>query len=343
MQPNNLTPIFTFRGHTKPTTALACYSQEGCTYLVTGDQEGTLIRWNMKTFRQVSKHQGLANSQVQALKIIRLSSNVIFVHSRNDGVKLFVCDKQDLILLTHFRSCDSLFSRGDAISAPDERGIIAYPSELESHLVTIRIIDPRGKTIISGCAQRSNAHSVFDISILDSRNGSYYLYVGYEDGNICIFTFSEVSTKTIKALNTVGLKLDLVKRYDLECCDFVGALDIRLNEDGIIDMVCGSPKNDLIFVNHAIDSNRFDLKASMTVKLKKPGVSAIAIRPDNRFVAVALWGQNVDLYSMQTGEFIVSLKHHSKQVQSLLFIEIDDKYLLCCASMEGTVSIISIY
>lgn len=370
--------LHTLRGHERSVTATVHYTTADRSLLISGDQEGTLIAWNLNQYRLLTKHKLLAKSQVQALKVLKLANDVLFVHTRDNGVKLFVLETiidkgaspSTIVEIKSFRSHDSLFSRGDAISIEGGRAILAYPYELENHIVSVVLIDPLANTLIAGNARRypldcSKTSSVFDMLLMIAKNGSFNLYVSYEDGCICIFGFTETSTTSIQSLNTVGLKLSLINEYNLGTCDFVSAFDvIEMCNSETRTAVCGSPGNKLILIHHAIEPSTKELNTIDEIKLAKSGVSAIAIQPDNNLVAVARWGKNVDLYCMKTRELVAILDQHSQQVSSLSFMnsstamqeafplqsEInghpDEKvggYLLFCASMEGTISVSSIH
>lgn len=367
-----------FRGHEKPPTAITYYSSGDQAYLLSGDQEGTLIVWSLNLLRLHSKHYKSADSQVQSLRVLKLSRDVLFVHSRDTGIKLFALEsmfstsktQSSLETVRVFQSFESLFSRGDAITIDNNKAVLAFPFKLENHIVSIVILDSNGDTIVAGNAHRfpigtSKTSSVFDLTIVDLSGGLFHLYAGYEDGCVCIFEFKETSTISFPALNATGLKLSLIKKYNLDSRDFVSAFDVGVSCDPVTcTLVCGSPGKKLIFVHHATESRERDLQATNEIKLAKQGVSAIAIRPDNNLVAVARWNGKVEIYSMTSHKLVATLDQHSKQVQSLLFIKrpesmqavlsclsevdghSDEKegiYLLCCASLEGTISVLSVY
>lgn len=371
-------PLFTLRGHNEGVTALTHSVISGVPHLISGDELGTVVIWNLLIYRISVKHLQLVSSRIQSLKVIKLNFNsnrtdVLVIQSRDNGVELLDLNhslqhpSEPPIIRASFPAVESIFSRGDAMNIDEsDRAILAYPSYLEKYLVTIRIIDNDSETRLSGTASRNCDESgrnftVFDIVLREGSPGSYLLFVAYEDGHLCIFSFNTELTTTVPVLNSVGLQVEMIKSINLNIGDFISAYDIVFNKEGEITAFCGSPLDKIIIISTTTEPES-DSKSS-DIKLKRQGISAITIRPDRKLFAVACWDNVVRLYSMKTFVHLANIKHHSKQVQNVLFIERPDndlctgdssqlnqdktttegKYLLCCASMEGTISISALY
>ena len=131
--------------------------------------------------------------------------------------------------------------------------------------------------------------------------------------------------------------------------------------DSDITLICGSPLQSLIILRDKLDDENSQPSIE-NMALKKQGVSDIAIRPDHKPYAVACWDSSVKLFSLKSGRLLAVLGHHLKQTQQILFVgddlsgheysesrgdanisKAERKFLLCCASMEGTISISDIY
>ena len=374
-------PFFNLRGHSACVTALTLCDSEAPPLLVSSDETGSIIIWDLSLYRRKVEFASLVKSKVQSLRIVRLKienalHRILVVQSRDDGVQLFDLESMisessaaDSNLVTTFPSYSSLFSRGDAIQSTKGETVLAYPAASDRNLVTIRFLEADAKTLASGTAQRreddpQRSCTVFDLHIKET-TGAYHLFAAYEDGCICAYGFDSQSTISVPVLNTTGLKIDLITKIDCQFKDFVSAFDVVLAETGF-KIVAGSPTTDLVFSDGTLNSS--DCFSEMNqVKLKKRGVSSIAIRPDLKLVAVACWDNSVVLYSLKTRKHLVTLRNHSKQVQSILFItkeclpqqttadackelhsqvENNDQpgtYEMCCAAMDGTISITSIY
>lgn len=369
-------PIFTLRGHKSGVTALAHVEPA---ILVSADESGSIILWDQVTFRRLVGYGNVCDSKILSLKVIRLNINsrdtdVLVVQSRNDGVLLLHCDEcftsptpsetTETILpavIAKYATYESLFSRGDSLTIENNNAILAYPSSLASHLVTVRFLGQDALTVISGSAARTDKSTkqqqvtVFDINIREDIQGQgrYSLFVGYEDGRIVAYSFRRDQTETIPELNVTGLKIDVIRVLDLGLTDFVSAFDTTSHSG---DLVCGSAAKELRFIN--LDKN---LNPNIVaIKLSKPGTSVISIRPDSKLVAAGGWDNTIRLFSLKSKRLLVAFRNHVKQVSTILFIRkkdvatIDDHqdkqlapapsgFLMYCASLDGTISVFDIY
>lgn len=370
-------PIFTLRGHTGGVTALCSARSNETNYLISGDQDGVIIIWDLSIFRQHKSIHTFA-SRIQSIRAIQPKNDddiYIVVQSRDNGLKIInltyvitaAAPDSKKITIAEYSTYESLFSKGDAITLDNGQTLIAHPSALGRHLVTVRLLHQNGSTEISGSAQRDDErakqNTIFDIKLSPTKLlGIYLLFVAYEDGGLCTFKLDLNSRITIPELNSTGLKIELIKKHDFGIKDFLSAFDVLQNED-MYQIVCGSPSDKLIFAFHHWVENSIK---SESVKLHRPGTSCISIRPDRKLVAVGCWDSSVRLYSMKSRNLLASCEHHTKQVQDIVFIlhsrkslhemgvassgqlgkseSLDgDAHLLCCASLDGTISISDIY
>ena len=354
-------PLFHFRGHKSGVTALASSNSS----LISGDEEGTIIIWNLSTFRRLKTWSRICTSKIQSLRIIKLKIDSvirdILVTQSRDGVHLIVCDYSQVPdkppIVDHFPTYDSLFSRGDATSIDENTAMLAYPSYLENYLVTVRYLGPDAKTLISGSANRSDSDSkkshpnVFDIVILENpiQAQSHNLFVAYEDGCIVVYAVNPESTRKLPELNVTGLRIDVVKQFNFGISDFISAFDVKLISDNYV-IVCGCPKKDIMFSSCPTDFAS-DEKTEKIV-LKKQGSSAISIRDDLRLVAIAGWDNTVRLYSLKTKKHLATINDHLKQIHDILFVKKatenvsnsnSGNYLMYCASLDGTISVFDLY
>lgn len=350
-------------------------------YLISGDEEGTLIVWDLSTFKQVAKYVKISKSIIQSIKDVNIivgdrRSIVLVVQSRNDGVQVLdFHDKANRTVklapnvLASYPTHDSLFSRGDALSTRDGSAILAHPSLLENHLVTIRVLGRDAKTVASGTAGQDKhivkKFPLFDIKIIKNSEKAideerYHLFTAHEDGFMHIHEFQLNTTKTVPFLNSEGIDVKLTRRIDLGFKDFVAAYDIIRSkvsdeDDDNYLIVAGSPGKYLCFMKC---SAKFDAEPDIhRIRLRTNGVSAISLSPDMRFVAVASWDKSVKLFSTEEHKLLAKLDQHTKQVQAILFAPkpatslmdlsliseagYNNKQMICCASQDGTISISS--
>lgn len=341
------------RGHSVGVTALAQVRGE---WLISGDEEGNLALWNYHVKKRHSYYQSVAKSRIQSLKVIKLfidgnPHDILVCQSRDDGIKLLDITHRLLNLtslqeLATFDSFPSLFSRGDAMNIDQNKALLAFPSSLANHLVTIRILGDEAKTEVSGTAQRyalegERSCPVFDLKLKQHpKDDSYWnLYAAFEDGCLCAYTFRSDVTKSVPSLNAEGLDIKLIKKFDLKICDFISAFDIANTKDGAIAAVCGSPDKTLSFISDDLEPET--TPKLETIELRRRGVSALTIGPDGQSFALAGWDNVLYYYCMNSRDCLGSFKH-TKQLQDLCYIRNehtreDDIYELCCASMHGVV------
>jgi WD40 repeat protein len=344
-------PIFTFRGHEVGVTALV-YRPPSTLY--SGDQEGNIMSWDLNTFKRTSTWKRVCCSKIMSLKIVQLklgtvSSDLLVIQSRSDGVHLNMLDSLENI--TKFPTYESLFSRGDALTLQEQgKVILAYPSSIESHLVTVRYLGDDAKTLISGSARRQDEDkrrretAVFDIQVKSNGTDDYILVAAYEDGCINMYCFNEGSTETVSELNVTGLKIIPLRKLDFGLQDFVSAFDvIDMGCDRFV-IVCGSPKKELIFSNCPKSSDDKDDEINI-VTLEKPGVSVVSIRPDHKLVAAACWDNKIRVLSLRTRRHLATIKNHMQQVSAIVFVEkiMNKQHLMCCSSLDGTISVFDIF
>lgn len=325
-----LNHIFSLRGHKAGVTALHQFE----TYLLSGDEEGSLMIWNLDILRKQSLYENMFQSRIQSIKSFKITNKLfIMVQSRDHGIHIFpsnnIIDQSEKVsILAQFSSYPSIFSKADAINHSSMGPLLAYPNDKDKFLVTVTFLaeDLSVKnTEVLGRSQSGGA--VFDIK-LQSKEDQIYVYVGYEDGQIGLFSsIQRDNDKTeIRFVN--------LKTINIDVGDFVSALDVSLSSL----LIVGSPSKELLL---------YDCKTDETcrVKLKKRGISSLKIDPTGCLVAVATWSCQVDIYHLNSRTKADSLLVHNKQVQDILWLSVGNLFpqydnALCCASLDGTISIV---
>lgn len=338
--------------------------------MISGDQDGSLILWDLVTFKKITSYPKICLSQVQSLRIVRLKiagegRQVIVAQSRNEGLYLFELSIEDLKKLANYATYEALFSRGDSLSREDDTAILAYPSCISNHLVTVRLIGDEGTTIHSGSAQRfherdSKTASVFDIVIRQVKESRYLLFVAYEDSTICAFSMNLENTVHVPVIESSGLNIIMVRKFDLNFKDFVTSFDVQEVGENY-HIICGSPTKDVYIVRYPVNLEVSETGTIEKVPLKRRGVSSIVVSSDCQIAAIACWDSSIVLYSTPEMDPIATLHHHTKQTQDLILVDTfgtcdpfdtesrqstthgnQSRFLLCCASMDGTISLTSI-
>lgn len=344
-------PVFTLRGHEHGVTALVCFvNSEKQSCLVSGDEEGYVIVWDLATYRPLEARKHLVKGRIQSLRCV-LDSSYIFVHSRQDSVRVF-----DLSLneKARFESCDCVFSRGDALDYNETSCIIAFPSTLGTNVVEVRVLDGSLSTVLAGTARRAEKESAstFDIC-LRKVSELVLVFVGYEDGRVSVFSMRPEGSGSSKSMPLLmrasGLNVALQRTYSFEQQDdFVSALDVSIGA-GRFKLACGFPSDKLFILTGSTLDLPADTAGAASVWLGARGMSAVKFRPDERILAVAAWNARLKIYSHK-GKALASLEHHSARIGALAFAagagaapDLRAGFVLACGSADGTISLWSIY
>lgn len=324
--------IFTFRGHRGGVTAIEQIER----YLVSGDDEGSIIIWNIETFKCIRSYNNIVPSRIQSIRIISKEHRQIsIIQSRDHGLHIYdihtntIDDSISLTLVDKLPSHPNLFSKGSAILHQSIRFVLGYPSEHSSQIITVRNLDDNCKTkTIIDIERPVVGGNVFDICLQTnpSINSNITCYAGYEDGKIGLYSLrcDELTNKfDIIMTRVINMKIN----------DFVSAIDVYDN----VYLVVGFPTRDLIIYNCDIDE-------TIKLKLDKRGISSIRCRYDTGCIAVARWDSRVDIYKMDTKQILHSNSAHNKHIQDMIWIN-DTSFLpnfkdiLCCVSLDGTISL----
>lgn len=359
--------LFTLRGHNVGVTALVQCAYDNVACLISGDREGSLILWDLITFKKITSYAKICSSQVQSLRVVRLNvankeQQIIVAQSRNDGLYLFESTTKGLKQLANYATYEALFSRGDSLSRKNSTAILTYPSCISNHLVTVRLIGDEGSTIHSGSAQRfheedSKTAPVFDIVIREVEESRYVLFVAYEDSTICAFYINLDDMVHVPVIKTSGLNIKLVRKFVLDFKDFITSFDVRPVGNNYY-IICGSPTKDIHIIEAPIALESSVAEAIDKIPLRKRGVSSVIASPDCQIAAIACWDSSIILYSIPLKNVIATLHHHTKQTQDLILLDTSItcdpfdtesshstnyctqyRFLLCCASMDGTISL----
>lgn len=356
------------RGHKIGVTALCGVSIDSNDFILSGDESGTVILWDLSTLKCARTFENLVRSRIQSMRVLKFVTvddhvMILVVQSRDNGVSLYKFDKgiereeSDLELVVCYDSHDALFSRGDAIICDNESAILAYPSALDSHLVTVRLVKQSCKTLLSGVAAARDPRTddkkvtVFDIKLRRKSESDklIHLFVAYENGCLCMYEMDLDSIKTDSALDIKSLNVSLVKLYDTGSKDFISTFDVKGRCEGY-DIIIGYPSNKLMHIS----TNQGQVSE---IDLKCKGTSCSLISPFSNVVAVACWNGTLKLYDYEDKRLIHKIVDmHKKQVQDMMIVRAPEVHLnaltddcdtrtfwMCCASNEGTISISSIY
>lgn len=327
--------IFTFRGHRVGVTAINQLQR----YLITGDEEGTIMIWDVETYKNIKTYSKIIQSRIQSIKIIDDGHrHAAIFQSRDHGLHVYniqdstTLNQITIDLICRFPAHPSLFSKGDAIIHQNIGVVLGYASERSSQIVTVRNLDDDWNDLTTVDLERPVVGgNVFDIQLRahDSKHDNIMCLIGYEDGKIAMFKLrSNQSTSPcfdIIMTRIVNVMID----------DFVSAFDIYKD----VHLIIGSPTRDLVIFCCDVDD-------VVRLKLDKRGISSIKCHWVDDWVAVSRWDSRVDIYSIDTRQILYSLNSHSKQVQDMIWLKTSffTNYtkVLGCVSLDGTISLVGI-
>ena len=332
------------RGHQCGVTSLCHATIDRKPILISGDQEGSLVFWDLITLRKFESSHKLCQSQVQSIRSISIAAgestrNLLVAQSRNHGIHIIEMLRGiEVNILKNYPSYGSLFARCDAILENKTEALLAYPSSDGEQLICVRLLDQSIETISSATVGRPHdKSSVFDIRILElSSSNEKRLVAGYEDGFVCCYSVKR---------NESHLSVELLVNHDTKFQDFISAFDLAECPTGYI-IICGAPKKAIHKLS--LDKALSEVISDEIIKLKHQGVSALVTKKDGRLFAAACWNNTIKLFDVDTCAEINTIVNHLDTVQDLKFIPFclpgydESQICLFSASLDGTIGIFKI-
>lgn len=151
-----------------------------------------------------------------------------------------------------------------------------------------------------------------------------YIFVLYENGTLTLFEASGRVVDDWKATSDCPMALDF---------------------DGVSRGVIGTSGE--VIVGFQLTSELQLVKWKDTA-ITNPGVSSVAIRPDNKLVAVGCWDTRVRLFSMKNLRLLAVLTAHREAVQDISYSQMrvdawSADWLLAAAGKDGRITLWNIY
>lgn len=299
-------PVYVLRGSQSTITYLKYLSND---VLYSGDQDGFIYIWDMKSNRQITKMT--AHPGYSVLWIDFVNEDETMVTQGRDGIVQFWskdCDqwtKSDKIKSAMFGYC--------ACCLVDN--LIAVPCDTVS---IVELYELKSKQC-SGQLQSDQSQKKHGMCMTIKAVGEKsWLLIGYENGSVALWDI-----KTCNVIDQINLHTE-----SLMCLDYSSKLNLGIS---------GSADDKLI--SWAIDDDcRIVYKNEIITK--NPGFNQISIRKDQKIIAVAGWDSYVRIFSAKKLKPLAVLSYHKESVQCLTF-STDNK--LSCGSKDHHISLWEIY
>lgn len=281
--------------------------------LLSGTHVGKIHIWNLKTRRADFVLEGHAGQRILWLQALSCDS---FLSQGRDGQILrWISVENDW---KHSCLC-TCYPIGFCQCSLLDR-FLAKPGKNND---TIEVIDINSEDLVSSFSIDPNlgmpmcmALRRADVSVEDS---DVLLFVGFESGTIFVW---DVQT---------GNNVTSFKAHS----DSVMCLDVDLSLCG----ASGSSANKVTKWKFTKDS----IKLEHEVQFTNSGATSIAIRPDNKIVAVCTWDSQIRIFAWKKLKPLAVLSYHKENVQSVTFHLTNNQNLLAAGSNDGLITLWSLY
>ncbi|KAJ2837968.1 Astra associated protein 1 Asa1 [Coemansia erecta] len=272
-------PDFVFRGHQ---AAVNCvHFLANGRYLVSGDQDGLLIVWNMLLKRQLVKQSTAHTSAILAISSV--DSSTIITQGRDNKLNIWTLEAHEFsgsLNLTQSLDIESLNFCRFSISEHWICGLVA--DELGNMFIyNVHTRERHAFSVEHKSVSRSGAHNDQPMCVcICANDGLLQLTVGYESNKLRCF-YLQVSNASVKVTAVCSVQTPHTEPL----------LSISVNQDAQNIYTCAADNNVCCF---KLDGTA--LVKTAAAELSHPGGSLIQCFQTPQVVAVAGWDYAVHLY-----------------------------------------------
>lgn len=281
--------------------------------LLSGTHVGKIHIWNLKTRRADVVLEGHAGQRVLWLQALNWES---FLSQGRDGQILRWSyagnEWKSSCLCTCYPIgfCQSSLLDSFLAKPGKNNEIIEVININSQDLIASFSIDPKLGMPMCMALKKADA---------SAEESDVLLFVGFESGTIFVWNVQ------------TGNNVTSFKAHS----DSVMCLDISLSLCG----VSGSSDNKLIKWKFTEDS----ITLEYDVQFTNSGASSVAIRPDNKIVAVSTWDSQIRIFAWKTLKPLAVLSYHKENVQCVTFHLTNKHNLLAAGSNDGLITLWSLY
>lgn len=326
-------PVATLRGH-RASVSCVCFLFGSNDTVASGDVDGNILVWSVHSRRILKAHSEAHAGGV--LNIAASPNGTQWVsQGRCDGA-LKIWDNDDLVDVIRLEN--EGFCKVDVFwNQANSSFIFASSSKNESTLV-VKNSEKRSESIFFSPPGDEKWGMMMDCKLI-ARGGDIFVGAVYEDGLLRVFNISQneelrelrvrVQSEHNPATTLVFAKLD--EADNLRC--IAGGTEANL---------CSVTLN--LRTREIIETKFFLGYVLPTVnedERVKKGVGQIALRSDERILALACWDHRVRIVHFRTLRHLAVLRAHRESVQCVTFS--NDATLLASGSKDQNVLIWTIY
>jgi len=311
-------PLFTLRGHKAPVCAVEFLTNDK---IVSGDAEGSLIMWDAESRRVEASRRDAHDRGVLSLAV---KDGVMMMSQGREGdIKIWMYSLKDIKLLHVISTGSCTFCKmhldGSRLATPS-----SDPNEFQLHTLNFG----KDNKITSSKITHRPKCSFESGMCLALRLMERSVVVGFESGHVARF---EISDDSSKKLLKPSLEAKLLRKPIL-------CLEIDSKGYGI----CLGASSEIVFFVMTKDS--CSIRTSIRVP-SKPGFSDVALRNDNKIIALGGWDKTVRIFQWRRRRLpkpLAVLKDIFEETVSGVSFS-PDSNLLAASSRDKNISVWSIY
>ncbi|CAD6569962.1 MAG: ASTRA complex subunit [Cyphobasidiales sp. Tagirdzhanova-0007] len=324
----HLVPEYVLRGHTAQINTLSF--SKSCDLLFSGDSDGHVAVWSLESFRPVvfaKAHQG------SVLTVVELDADKYLSHGRDNKIHVYSLPSETLPVCSTLPSSTSPtritplytietnalgYCKCSLLQLSDCQALVAVPSTLRDELVDIFHL-PSGKRVhrsVGKDAFEAKTGTVMALSLFLHSANDLRVLASYEDGRVAVFCLKKEERAWSKPLlqENEGWSKVFESRHHKEPTMGV-ALDAHAKR-------AWSVAADHLVVRYELDKEVEH--NSRAYKTAYPGRAGLAIRDDDRILAIAGWDGSIRVHSVATFRPLAVLEYHRESVFTVAFASVNE-------------------
>ncbi|KAL0084747.1 WD40-repeat-containing domain protein [Phycomyces blakesleeanus] len=331
---NPPTPQYIFRGHQAAINTLCYFGDDQ--FIASGDGDGIIIVWKMKTRRPVLKWK----AHEESCLCVKVYKDRLVSQGRDDKIQVWqlpdleeiavvvsVSDAQNLkppTLVFHIPYDSLNFCKFSLCIIPDSV-LLAFPSNGDTPLVDIYDLTLRKwaiRTIGLGTTAGLSKKGLCMAVELVEKEEKIWLLVGYEDGSVSMWF------------------CDVIQR--------VASLvwDVQKHKQPVLSMAVDRSNTWVVSTSADNQIIKYSIQSGDVlnqIALKKSGIAAVAVRPDNKIFATAGHDGKIRVFSCSSLRPLAILTYHRESAYCVAFGTQSDCNWLISGGKDARISLWAIY